>query len=172
MWVAKKVLYKVSCHLAVCLTGKMLAFKCLSKPSMSGGIPKLDFSDLGNVKDVTSKIPEISAIWYLCHKVRFPKMYGFLGFIMHIGRDYKTRQIVNPCFRFRNPYNFQIFTWTSKFKSHCLGSQPKLQVTATKVMQVDDSSKESPLLYLTVSRLLVYRMERTPWGVLLQDKHW
>ena len=56
-------------------------------------------------------------------------------------------------------------TWT-------LGSQPKLQVTATKVMQVDDSSRKSPLLYLTVYRLLVYRMERTPRGVLLRDKHW
>ena len=56
-------------------------------------------------------------------------------------------------------------TWT-------LGSQPKLQVTATKVMQVDDSSRKSPLLYLTVYRLLVYRMERTPRGVLLLEKHW
>ena len=56
-------------------------------------------------------------------------------------------------------------TWT-------LGSQPKLQVTATKVMQVDDSSRKSPLLYLTVYRLLVYRMERTPRGVLSREKHW
>ena len=56
-------------------------------------------------------------------------------------------------------------TWT-------LGSQPKLQVTATKVMQVDDSSRKYLLLYLTVYRLLVYRMERTPRGVLLREIYW